>query len=423
MASGDMRVRRRVSRVIAVNAVVDSAGTGAYLSAAVLYFTRFGGMSPSAYGLGLAVAGLIGMLASTPVCSLADRFPVKHVVVCIAVWRAAGFAVLAFVHGLAVFVLVLSALYLFDRSAGPLYQALIGALLTGTDRTRAMAVTRSARNVGFSVGFLTAGVALHIGTPAAYRGLFFLNSASFIAMAVLIASLPATKRHREPASSRGERAAGAVPPARNRFFVGVTLSNAVLFLYAALLLSVLPLWTADHTKAPLWIITVMLLVNTAFAVGGQLKAVASVNDPTSAARAATRSAVYMTLSCAMLAISGITTNSYEAVAVLLAAIVFLSLAEILHSTAACQVSYDLAPPGRQGAYLGFFNTGLSSVEFFGAAPILYLISHLGDITWLIVASLFPIAAWGNRLSVRGAAAALGLGGTPSAECTDTASRP
>jgi MFS family permease len=413
-STGPLRQSRTV-RVICVNAVVDAAGTGAYLSMAVLFFTRFGGVSAAGYGVGLAIAGCIGLAATPPVTALADRIPVKYLVIFVALWRAAGFTLLAFVHGLVQFVLVLSVLYLFDRSAGPLNQALIGALLTGADRTRAVALMRSVRNVGFSIGFITTGIVLQIGTKQVYLAVFFLNAATFVVMAVLVAALPARPAPAgQPPTAAGTGNGGdagrpgpapdgpgerARPPVRNARFVRITMANSVLFLYAVLLLSVLPLWVAVHTEAPLWTITVLLLTNTAIAVLGQVRVSRSLTDIRTATRAVNQSAGCLTMCCLLLALSGIRGRPYLSVALLIAAVIFLSAAEVLHSAAATQLSFDLAPAQLQAAYLGFFNTGLTAAELFGAAAILFLVSHLGAVTWLMLAAIFPIAAWANRSAV------------------------
>jgi predicted MFS family arabinose efflux permease len=49
-------------------------------------------------------------------------------------------------------------------------------MIPATDRVQALAYQRSALNVGFTLGAALAGVALFVGTPAAYRSLVLANA-------------------------------------------------------------------------------------------------------------------------------------------------------------------------------------------------------------------------------------------------------
>jgi MFS family permease len=54
--------------------LVDATGTGMFLTASVLYFTRFAGLAAGSVALGLSLAGLAALIGAVPLGSLGDRF-------------------------------------------------------------------------------------------------------------------------------------------------------------------------------------------------------------------------------------------------------------------------------------------------------------------------------------------------------------
>jgi MFS family permease len=54
--------------------LVDATGTGLYLAGSALFFTQIIGLSAAQVGLGLSVAGVLGILSPIPFGKLADRW-------------------------------------------------------------------------------------------------------------------------------------------------------------------------------------------------------------------------------------------------------------------------------------------------------------------------------------------------------------
>jgi MFS family permease len=391
------------TRILTLNALVNSTGTGAYMAAAALFYTRYGGISVVEYALGLSVAGIIGVITAVPIGRLADRYGARPLLLGVTLWRAAGYAALAYVHGFPAYLLTLCLLYIFDRNAAPLNQTLVSQLMKGKDRTRTMAFVRSVRNIGFSLGFAVAGVAIGLGTANAYRSVFFLNSATFIFAFLAIRRLPRVapvEKKTETEAPAGAAESGTQAPMRDVPFVGVTFSNTILFLHDAILLSALPIWVADYTRAPAWTITILLLVNTIMAVTAQVGVTARVTDLRTASTATSQSSLYLMAACVALAASGLWRNPYGSAAVLIVAIVLLSMGELLHSAGAWQMSFDLSPESQQGRYIAFFNAGFSASEILGPFLVLWLITHDRSLGWLPLAAIFPLAALTSRAFAR-----------------------
>ncbi|MBQ1015940.1 MFS transporter, partial [Micromonospora sp. M51] len=60
-------------RTLSLATMANTVGTGLWVTGAALYFTRSVGLTPTEVGLGLTIAGLVGLTASVPLGGLADR--------------------------------------------------------------------------------------------------------------------------------------------------------------------------------------------------------------------------------------------------------------------------------------------------------------------------------------------------------------
>ncbi|MFH9095260.1 MFS transporter [Streptomyces albidoflavus] len=389
----------RSSRIIALNALVGSAGTGMFLAGSALYFTRFGGLSETELGLGLAIAGIVGLATTVPMGRLADRYGPRNLMLVVSVWRAVGYLAYLRVEGFTEFVVTASLLYIMDRSGQPLNQALVGRLITGPERNRTMAFIRSLRNVGFTVGFAVGGVALTSGSATAFQWLFVGNALSFLVIFVFITLLPKV----EPVA-RNKKAGVApdtvVPPLRNWRFVAATAANGVLFLHDAILTIVLPLWVAEHTRSPIWMITVLITTNTIITVVAQVPVTKHIDSLASATRATTRSALLLSVACLAFAAGGVATSPWLAAAALMVALLVMTYGELLHSASSWEITFAMSPDAAQGRYIAFFNVGFSAAEIAGPAVVLWLIAQAGPAGWLILAVCFPVAAAVSWLGTR-----------------------
>ncbi|MFI9628872.1 MFS transporter [Streptomyces sp. NPDC052042] len=382
----------RESRIIALNALVGSTGTGLFLAGSALYFTRFAGLTATELGLGLGIAGLVGLATTVPMGRLADRFGPRNMMLLVSIWRAVGYIAYLRVEGFTEFLVTACLLYVMDRAGQPLNQALVGRLITGPERNRTMAFVRSLRNVGFTVGFGVAGIALNMGTATAFQVLFLGNALSFLVVFCLLWLLPDVRVPRKGTDDGEEGADTLVPPLRNWRFVAVTAATGVLFLHDAVLTVVLPLWIADHTSAPIWMFTVLVTANTVITVLAQVRVTRHIDDLASATRATTHSAVLLSLACLIFAASGVLDVPAWAVAALVVALLLLTAGELLHSASSWEISFALSPDAAQGRYLAFFNMGFSVAEIGGPAVMLWLLSRAGAVGWLILAVAFPLAA-------------------------------
>jgi predicted MFS family arabinose efflux permease len=91
-------------RRYAVISLAGSIGTGLFLAAGTLFFTRVAGLPAGLVGLGLSLAGLAAMLAAIPLGSLGDKLGHRNVWVILTALQALTYACYPLVHSFLAFV-------------------------------------------------------------------------------------------------------------------------------------------------------------------------------------------------------------------------------------------------------------------------------------------------------------------------------
>ncbi len=283
-------------RTLALAQLTNSVGDGAYYVTSALYFTHVVGLAPARVGLGLTVAWAVGSLVGVPLGRLADRRGPRGTAVLLAL--ATGLAVASFlvIRGFVPFVIAACAYASAQSGLAAARQALLAGLVSAGERTGLLAHLQSTLNAGLAVGAGLGGLALRAGTRSAYLGVFALDALSFLVCAGLLLRLP---------SVRGVqvRRTGGLGVLRDRPYVVVTLLNTVLLLRMPLLSLGLPLWIAERTDAPTWLVSALFVLNTGAVMAFQVRTARGITGLASATRAVRRSGWIMLAACAVFALS------------------------------------------------------------------------------------------------------------------------
>ena len=371
----------KVGLRLAVMAIIDAVGTGAFLAVSVPFITRAVHLSSGELGLGLTLAAAIALGTAIPIGILADKIGPQKVLVGVSLWRCACFLVYPFVQNLWQFLAVVCLLGLADKAAAPMEQALVGQAVPTTERVRVIAALRSMRNVGFTIGALLGGVGLLIGTRSGYMAILLLNAASFAVLATLAARLPVVN-----ALTKDLRRRFSVSVLRDRSFLSFSGISAVLTMHMTLLSIGIPLWIVIHTKVSPVVITPLLMVNTVLAVVLQVRASRGTDTIAGASSALVRAGASLA-ACCLLLIAVPKLPVILAVGVLLLAMIALTGGELWQSAGGWGGSYLLAVPGQEGVYLSVFWLGVSVQQI--AAPILIAaIVTVGSTGWVVLAAVF-----------------------------------
>src|SRR6266540_2178224 len=192
--------------------LITSFGNGAWYTCWALFLTRTVGLSPARVGIGITIAGAIGLLASAPLGMLADRLGTAAVLVPLSLLQAAGFVAYLAVRDFWAFLPVACATVATDRGAIGLRSALALRVSGSREALQTLAIVRVAASGGFALGSALGAVAIAFDSRAAYLAVALVNAGSFLVNALTIAALqiPVTRGVASPLrAARTARWAGA----------------------------------------------------------------------------------------------------------------------------------------------------------------------------------------------------------------------
>jgi MFS family permease len=378
------------ARLLALNALVDAAGTG--LAAVCLPFLIVGeaGVSASGLAIALSVGGAAELLATVPAGALAGRLGVRTYLISAKITEAAVFLLLALAQGLAAVVTLAALAGVARAGANGLNQSLTVAVLDEHERAGALGVVRALRNVGYLLAGSVGSIVIASGSSGALRAGLTINSVSFIFGALCVAHLrPGLVR------ARPERRNWAV--LKDSRYLALTLSAATFGSSLVVFDVGLPLWVQRHTNMPNWSVGLAIIVNTTLVIALQYAFARRVDTVPRARRSLFSSAATFGVMALLVAITP-RLPPVAAVLVLILAAGALTLGELLESPAWWTLSRELAPADRLSEYLSAFDLSWAFVGIAGPASI-GLIVAAGSVGWLVYAVAILLAAiLGNILS-------------------------
>ncbi|MFD6968661.1 MFS transporter [Streptomyces sp. NPDC059949] len=398
----------RDARIMLLAQLLDRAGTGVWAAACVLYFTFVLGLDAGQLGLLFGAAGVAGIVGSPLAGHLADRFPVRSLLIGCHLLRLGTLCALLVVTEFGVLLAVVAVTHLGDRAAKTL-EMLFATRVAGEQRSTYQALSRSSANAGYALGAGLAAIGLAVGTRGAYQVLILANALSFLAAAVLV------RRTREPrgrgllTASPGDGAEDAeadagtgagASPWRDRGYLRFVLLDIPMNLDDSILGVGLPLWLVTQTSAPHSLIPAFLVINTVLVVVLQLRVSAKVQGPR---RAADAVALYglTTLLCCVLLATAAAGGVWAASAALLAAAVLATAAELMRSVSSWELAVSLAPREARASYLGVAGTAQSVQKSAGPLLLTGAVMTAGPAGWLVLgAAVAGLSLVQRRASLR-----------------------
>ncbi|WP_186317675.1 MFS transporter [Curtobacterium sp. 9128] len=393
--------------------LVDTIGRGAFFTLTSLYLTTVVGLPAVAVGLGLTVAGAVGVLSSLGFGHLADRFSARRMLVWLHLVQGLALVGYVLVHDLPTLVVVASIVTLAQQGGSSVRSAAIGRAFPGGERVRVRATMRTVTNVGIAAGTALAAIPLAVGTGSAYRVTMVAAGVLFVASALLLLGLPSARIDAAPAE-RTETGSLVLPtadvrsPYRDVRFLGMTALTGVFGIQFGLFEVAVPLWVVGHTVAPDVLVSPLLLVNTAVVIALQVRMSRGTGTIAGAGRSMLHAGWLMALACGLWAAAGWVSGddwgpvALAAVVLVVAALVH-SLAEITSSAAGWSLSFEMAPAERVGAYQGVYGTGYAVGAMVAPAVVTLTAIDLGTVGWAVLAAMFLGAALGTAAIARRAA--------------------
>ncbi|WP_167001866.1 MFS transporter [Mumia sp. ZJ430] len=407
--------RDRVARALTLSTAAHSLSSGVFYTVSALYFTRVIGLEATTVGLGLGIAGGIGVGASYGGGWLSDRVGAHHV----QSWAMTlnGMAMLAYTFAADALAFVLVAcVAVGTRSAqGTAKQAIIARWYVGPERVALRARMRVVTNVCIGLGTVTAAAALVVDTSAAYRAAMLAAGILLLVAAVPVVRLPRAV----PALALAEAMLAQTPPVepvettlvrslspwRDRTYVASVVANAVVAMHFGLQTIGVPLWIAT-TEAPTAMVSVLLVLNTVVVASLQVRASRGTHDVRKAGVAVRRGSWLLAGACVAYALAGYG-DVVTACGLLVVAALVHGLGEILGEAGGWGMAFELADPRRAGAYQGLTQTGYAVAAM--VSPVLVTATAIehGTVGWVVLGALFAAAgtaaAWVARhAATRGA---------------------
>lgn len=378
-------------RVIAASNLVNTIGSGIYLTAGVLYFTQSAHLPAGDVGWGLGLAGIVSLTAGIAVGHLADRRSARGVYAATLVIRGLGTAAFLLVDTFWPFVIAVC-LATGAHTAGQAARAPIIRAHGGDRPQEFRAYLRALTNIGISVGALLAGWAVQTGTHQAYALLIIGNAIACASSAAFLVLLPPVT----PIPTTSGPRWIALPDLP---YLLVTTLDGIMSIQFKVLTVALPLWLIQATTAPRWLISATMLVNTAIVIALQVRASRGINTPAAGGRAYRRAGVMFLASCSLLSLTA-GVPAWLAATLILTAVVIHAIGELWHSAAGFEVSFALAPDHATGQYLGVFGLGLGLAETLGPGLLIALCINWGQPGWYVAGALFTVTGLIAHVAVR-----------------------
>ncbi|WSY86882.1 MFS transporter [Streptomyces sp. NBC_00876] len=411
---------------------VDRTGSGLWAASSVLYLTFVTHLSAQQIGLLLGAAGVAGIAGSPLAGRLAGRFPVRPLLIGCHLLRLVTLVLVLTCTGFSALLPVIAVTYLGDRAAKTL-EMLFATRAAGERRAAYQALSRSAANAGYGVGAGIAAIGLAVGTTDAYRTLILGNALSFAVAAVLVwrtgeprdtatvevartkgAGLPPSEAAPSPSGSalppsEAAPSPSAVAPSpsqaapspsgsasreparrkgpwRDGGYLRFVALDIPMNLDDSVLGVGLPLWLVNRTSAPHALVPAFLVINTVLVVALQLPVSRRADGPRRAVRAVLAYGVLLFVCCAALA-AATRCGTWAAAAVLLAAAVLVTLAELMRSVSSWELAVLLAPPDERAAYLGVAGMSQSIQKSAGPPLLTGVVMAAGPVGWLVLGTV------------------------------------
>lgn len=396
-AASPRRLLQRYSLAMFAN----STATGLWLSGGVIFLTRYAHISAQTVGLGLSVAGVTGLTAGVPIGAAADRFGPRRMAVMsllLQVPASLGF-LLAGTPALFFTAALLQSVALAGSNAAR--GALLAGLFGSADVARARNTQRSVSNAAIAVGSGLGGLVLAVNAGSAYAGLVVGMGAAYLLAAVAFAALPEV-----PGRAHGPeaRVVEAPTPLRDVRYLAATSLNGLMNVQYPVLTVAVPLWITSETNAPVWVFSVLMIINTAMCVLLQMRAGRNITDTVSSVVAQRRSTYLFILACVLFAAAAGLPAMWTVV-ILIVAVTMHTLGELLQASSSFTLSFTLAREGAHGKYQGIWGIGNGLGQ--RVAPV-FLTSALAvghAWAWAWIAVMFavaglitnPVIRWADRM--------------------------
>ena len=382
-------------RRLSAQSVLSAFGDGVFLTGSAVFFTQVVGLSAARVGLGLTIAGVVTFALAVPLGKLSDRYGAKRVWAVSSLLEALFYLAWLAVGGMAAFVGVMVAVQVVSTASRAARNAYRFDVFPREQRVASNAYFRAARNVGYTLGALLAGIALATNSDEVIRLVPVATAVLLVLNASLVARLPSAAPTAQAEEAPLETSLGAAVTGgkaiKNRGYLLMSVCGGVLSTHQVLLNVVIPLWLVEETDAPRVLLAWLFGTNTVMAVLLQVAAARGVVSVADSLRAERRGAAFFVLSCGIVLITHDTVG-WVTIALVWIGHVTVTGAELFQSAGEWGLQAELSDPARRGEYQGVSQLGFTLGSVWAPAAYTFLAMEWGTPGWLVIAGVVVVAA-------------------------------
>ncbi|WP_183095660.1 MFS transporter [Nocardioides stalactiti] len=383
-------------RRLSTQSVLSAFGDGVFLTGSAVFFTQIVGLSAAQVGLGLTIAGLATFTLAVPLGKLSDRYGAKRVWATASLLEALLYLVWLAIGDMTTFVVMLAGLELVSSASRSARNAYRFDIFPREERVSSNAYFRAARNVGYTLGALLAGIALATNSDDVIRMVPAITAGLLLINAALVARLPRAAHHVEvepllETALEGMLEGGDRRAIRNRGYLAMATCGGVLSTHQVLLNVVIPLWLVEETDAPRVLLAWLFGTNTVMAVALQVAAARGITTVADSLRAQRRGAFFFILSCGIVLVTHDTVG-WVTIALVWLGHVTVTGAELFNSAGEWGLQAELSDPERRGEYQGVSQLGFTIGSVWAPALYTFLAMEWGTPGWIVIAAIVLVAA-------------------------------
>jgi MFS family permease len=243
---------------------IDAVGSGVFMPVSMLYFLVTTDLSLIQVGAAISLASAVALPAGPLLGGVVDRYGAKRVLLAGNLLQGAGFLAYLVTDSFVAVVLWTVVVTVGRTAFWGSYGNIVAAISVPGEREKWFGFLGALRNVGFAVGGLVSGLAITIGTPAAYVAVVVANAASYGVAFALLLAVPPTPRTGHRVS---EGAWGVVlrdRPYRLLWATQLVYSTSMMVLNFAI-----PIYATTVLGLSGWVVGAVFTINTVMIGFGQ----------------------------------------------------------------------------------------------------------------------------------------------------------
>ncbi|MEP9365592.1 MFS transporter [Nocardioides sp. CN2-186] len=364
---------------------IDAIGSGVFMPVSMLYFLVTTDLSLVQIGAAISVASAVAIPAGPLLGGLVDAYGAKRILLVGNLMQFLGFVAYVFTDSFAGLVLWTVVVAVGRTAFWGSYGNIVAAISQPGEREKWFGFLGALRNVGFAVGGLLSGLAITIGTHAAYLSVVLVNALSYAVAFLLLLAVPPTRAtgHRSP-----EGAWATVlrdRPYRLLWATQFTYSTAMMVLNFAL-----PIYAVTVLGLPGWVTGAVFTINTVMVGFGQGFVVRALTGHRRWRVLVLTNLVFAASFVVMLGASGLSVV-LATVVVLIGAVVYTG-GELLGGPVLGALGAEAAPEHLRGRYLSLMQLSWTISGAIAPVTFAWLLDRGSSPTWLALVALSLVGA-------------------------------